>query len=57
MTPDERAKWCIAQAEALEAELPRLDEEGLQPIAAHMAQTWRRLAFRVVDENMPGTVQ
>lgn len=57
MTPEDRAKWCIAQAEALEAQFPKPDAEELEPIAAHMAQTWRRLAFLAVDEAMPESVQ
>ena len=54
MTPSERSKWCIAQAEAIEAELPPLDEDELRPIGYCCADWWRDMAFRVAVQNGEG---
>lgn len=54
MTPGDRAKWCIAQAEAIEAELPPLEPDELRPIAYDCAAWWRDMAFRVAAQNGEG---
>lgn len=54
MTPEERAKWCVAQAEEIEARLPPRDDEGLQPIGHVCAEWWREMAFRVATQNGTG---
>lgn len=48
MIRDERAKWCVEQAEDIESGLgPRPDEDGLIPIQYAMADWFRDAAFQV----------
>lgn len=54
MTPDDRAKWCIAQAEAIEAETPAVEEGQLLSMDALAARWWRDMAFRVAAQNGEG---
>lgn len=44
MTPQERAKWCIAQAEAIERELPPKDDD-ITTMPELAAELWREFAF------------
>lgn len=53
MTPEERAKWCIEQADQIEAELPPRPE-GLVPIAYCIADWYRDMAFRVAAHHGSG---
>lgn len=55
MTPEQRSKWCIAQAEQIESELPPLAEgETLKPIAYLVADWYRDMAFRVASQHGSG---
>lgn len=53
MTPSERAKWCIEQAESIEAELPPRPD-GLVPIAYCVADWYRDMAFRAASQQGSG---
>lgn len=48
MTPAERAQWCRAQADELEAGLPPIENpDDLQPIGYAMASVMRGLAAAI----------
>ncbi|WP_312321234.1 hypothetical protein [Stenotrophomonas sp.] len=50
MTPIERSKWCIQQAEEIEAGLVPSDEmDGLVPIGYCMAEWFRAVSRELAD--------
>lgn len=50
MTPGERAKWCIAQAEETERTLPaHIDDDSPKPISYYTAKRFRQMAFDLLE--------
>lgn len=57
MTPTERAKWCLQQADEAERELPPLEDAEIIPIGHFVPAWWRELAFAAVEGEGPETPQ
>lgn len=55
MTSSERAKWCLHQADEVEASLPPRDDDELMPIGYVMADWFRSMAFRVAGSSGEGS--
>lgn len=54
MTPDERAKWCLQQAEEASRGVPPADDDAPRTMAQIAPDWWRLMAFRVAEQNGSG---